>query len=216
MINLLISTFVLCSSVLYYCNASFVAVFLTEDIKNLLKDKFLRSHQRSSPYFGNSAHIYCKHSTIEFNSRSYLTNKYKAHYGDKQKFIILAYAEDEHAQTILVHSVDNNDNHPSLNEYPHVTLSVSGVAPYTPVYSNDLWKRSVDDGIVEVQMDDYDKPRTISMKNQTHEWDGKLRSYEKYEETQVYIKIINELIELNGIVCMDSLWQKDKCKSLHK
>jgi hypothetical protein len=202
----------LCIPVIYCSNPSFLAVFLTEDMKNLLKDKFFRSHEDSSPFSGNTRHIYCEHSTIEFNPRSEIMNKYKPHYGHVQKLTILAYAEDEHAQTILVHNAGSNDSHPSMNEYPHVTISVSNVKPYTPVYSNDLWKRFVDDKIVEIKLDEYDKPRSIAIKDQSSEWHGKLNSNAKYEETQAYVKIINEVIDLEGTVCGNNLWKNNKCQ----
>ncbi|CAF1012682.1 unnamed protein product [Rotaria sordida] len=185
-------------------------------MKNLLKDKFFRSHEHSSPFYGNTRHIYCEHSTIEFYPRSDSMNNYKSHYGHVQKLRILAYAEDEHAQTILVHSVDSNDSHRSMNKYPHVAISVSNVKPYTAVYSNDLWKRLVDDGIVEITMDEYDKPQSITIKDHTNEWHGKLNSNGRYEETQAYVKIINEIIDLDGIVCVGNLWENDKCQKYLK
>jgi hypothetical protein len=79
--------------------------FFTENMKNLLKDKFFQYHERSSPFYGNTRHIYCEHSTIEFNPRSEIINKYKQHYGHVQILTVLAYVEDEHASTILVHYV---------------------------------------------------------------------------------------------------------------
>jgi len=202
----------LCFPVIYCFDSGYMAVFLTEDMKNLLKDKFFRSHERSSPFYGNTRHIYCEHSTIEFNPGSDIMNNYKLHYGHLQKLTILAYAEDEHAQAILVHSTGSNDSHPSKNEYPHVTISVSNVQPYTAVYSNDLWKRFVDNKIVEIQMDEYDKPRSITINGHGNEWYGKLNSNGKYEETQAYVKIVNEVINLDGIVCINNLWKNDKCQ----
>ncbi|CAF3588034.1 unnamed protein product [Rotaria sp. Silwood2] len=180
-------------------------------MKNLLIDKFFRAHEHSSPFYGNTRHIYCDHSTIEFNPTSDNMNKYKLHYGHTQKLTILAYSEDEHAQAILVHSAGSNDSHSSMNKYPHVTISVSNVNPYTPVYSNDLWKRLVDDEIVEITVDEYDKPRSIKIKDHSSEWHGKLNSNGKYEETQAYVKIMNDVIDLNGIVCVNNLWKNDKC-----
>ncbi len=126
---------------------------------------------------------------------------YKQHYGHIQNLTILAYGEDEHAQTILVRSTNDNDNHISMNEYPHITISVSNIKPYTPVYSNDLWKRFVQNGIVNIKLDKNDKPQSITIKDQTNEWHGILNNDEKYEKTQAYIKIINEIIDLKGIVC---------------
>jgi hypothetical protein len=103
-----------------------------------------------------------------------------------------------------------------MNEYPHVTISVSNVKPYTPVYSNDLWKRFVDDKVVEIQLDEYDKPRSIALKDQSSEWHGKLNSNGKYEETQAYVKIINEVIDLERTVCRNNLWKNDKCQTQFK
>ncbi|CAF1397682.1 unnamed protein product [Rotaria magnacalcarata] len=209
--NLFIFCFLLCFPLIYCFDSAFLAVFLTGDAKNLLKSKFFRSHESSSPFYGNTRDIYCEHSTIQFNPRSDIMNKYKAHYGHVQKLTILAYAEDEHAQAILVHSAGSNDSHSSTNQYPHVTISVSNVEPFTPVYSNDLWKRFVDDRIVEIKMDEYDKPRSIAINDHMSEWHGKLNSNEKYAETQAYVKIINEVIDLNGIICVNNLWKNEKC-----
>ncbi|CAF1114069.1 unnamed protein product [Rotaria sp. Silwood1] len=210
--SLFIFGLLLCFPAIYCADPSFLAVFFTEDTKSLLKDKFFRSHEYSSPFYGNTRHIYCDHSTIEFNPRSDSINKYKAHYGHVQKLTILAYAEDEHAQAILVHCADGNDTHPSMNKYPHVTISVSNVKPYTPVYSNDLWTRFVDDRIVEIQVDEYDKPRSITIKDHISEWYGKLSSNGEYEETKAYVKIMNEIIDLDGIVCVNNLWKNDECQ----
>jgi hypothetical protein len=212
--NLITCGFLLCFSVIYCCNASYLGVFFGEDMKNLLKENFFRSHEKSSPFYGNTRHIYCEHSTIEFAPTSNSVKKNKPHYGHVQKLRILAYAEDEHAQTVLVHSDGSNDNHPSLNEYPHVTISVSNVKPYTPVYSNDLWKRFVDDGIIEITMDDNAKPQSITIKDQITEWNGKLNNNGNYEETQAYVKIVNEVIDLEGTFCIDNLWKNDKCQNI--
>jgi hypothetical protein len=210
--NLVTVGFLLCFPVIYCSNTGFLAVFLTEDMKNFLKDNIFRSHEHSSPFYGNNRHIYCEHSTIEFNPSPASLNKYKPHYGHVQKLTILAYAEDEHAQAILIHSADSNDSHSSMNEYPHVTISVSNVEPYTAVYSNDLWKRFVDDKIVEITVDQYDKPRSITIKDQMSEWYGKLNSNGQYEETQAYVKLMNEVIDLDGIVCANNLWKNNKCQ----
>ncbi|CAF3046436.1 unnamed protein product [Rotaria socialis] len=99
--NLFIFCLLLCFPIIGCFNSAFLAVFLTEDAKNLLKDKFFRSHESSSPFYGNTRDIYCEHSTIQFNPRSDIMNKYKTHYGHVQNLTILAYAEDEHAQAIL-------------------------------------------------------------------------------------------------------------------
>jgi len=188
-------------------------VFFNEDTKNLLKNTFLQSHDNSSSFYGNSRGIYCEHSTIEFSPKPESLKKYKLHYGHVQKFIVLAYAQDEHGQAILVHAVGDNDIHPSMNEYPHVTISVSDVKPYTPVYSNDLWKRFVDDKIIEIKQDKYNKPQSVTIKNQSNEWNGKLSNNGKYEETRAYVKIMNEVIEIEGTVCANNLWKNDKCRS---
>ncbi|CAF1209080.1 unnamed protein product [Adineta ricciae] len=198
--NLFIFTLSLCILFIYSCNATYFAVFLTGDTTNLLKNKFFRPHPQSSPFFGNTAHIYSEHSTIEFNPKSDFVKQLTEHYGHIQKLAVLAYAEDEHAQTVLVRYIGNDDIHLSDNEYPHITISVSNMKPYTPVYSNDLWKRLVDDGIIKVQKDNNDKPQAIALKDQTDEWQGRLSSAGKYEETQAYVRIMNQTTELNGIV----------------
>ena len=140
-------------------------------------------------------------------------NKYKAYFGHVQKLTILAFAEDQHAQTILVRGAGGNESHPSMNEYPHATISVSNIKPYTPVYSNDLWKRFVDDRIVKIERDEYDKPRSINIKDRvSSEWYGKLNSNGKYGETQAYIRIMNQTIVLDGVLCADHLWKQDHCQ----
>ena len=203
-------------SILDAVNPAYLAVFFTESMRNFLKSNMFRPHEKSSPFFDNSRHVYCEHNTIEFNPRSSSMNKYKAHYGHTQKLTILAYAEDEHAQAILVHTTGGNHSHPSTNEYPHVTLSVSNVKPYTPVYSNDLWKRFVDSRIIDITLDEYDKPRSIAMKDGASEWHGTLERNEKYQETQAYLKILNQTIDLHGTVCVDNLWKQDQCQEGRK
>lgn len=203
----------LCLSIIHCSNAAYMAVFLNEDMKNLLQNKFFRSHEQSSPFSGNTGRIYCEHSTIEFNPKSDNVNNYKLHYGHIQKLTVLAYAEDEHAQAILVHSTNSSDSHFSMNEYPHVTISVSNIKPYTAVYSNDLWKRLVDNGIIQITMDENEKPKSIIIKDQTNEWNGKLNRFGRYQETQAYVKIVNEIFDLNGTFCVDYLWKNDKCQN---
>jgi hypothetical protein len=197
-------------------NPAYLAVFFLQNTKNLLKNNLFRSHEPSSPFYGNTRQIYCDHSAIEFNPQSSTKNKYKPHFGHAQKVTILAYAEDEHAQTILVRSTGGNESHISMNKYPHATISANNVKPYTPVYSNDLWKRFVDNRIVEISLDEYDKPRSISLKDQVSEWYGKLNSGGNYEETQAYIKIMNQTIDLDGTLCADHLWKHDQCQTLQK
>jgi hypothetical protein len=212
--NPIILSLLLCFPVIYGSNPSFLATFLTEEAKALLKNNFFQPHNQSSPFYGNTRRIYCEHSTIEFNPKSNVLNTYKSYYGQVEKLTILAYAEDEHAQAILVHSTDGNESHPSTNAYPHVTISVSNVKPYTPVYSNDLWKRFVDDGIVEIKLDGHDKPRSITIKDRTSEWYGRLSSTNIYETTEAYVRIINDVIDIDGIICADNLWKNDQCQTI--
>ena len=214
--NLVTFGLLLCFPAIYCSNTGFLAVFLTEDMKNFLKDNIFRSHDHSSPFYGNTRHIYCEHSTIEFDPRPDIINRYEPHYGHVQRLTILAYAEDEHAQAILVHTVASNDTHYSMNEYPHVTISASNVKPYTAVYSNDLWKRFFDNKIVEITIDEYGKPQSITISNQMSEWYGKLNSSGQYEETQAYVKILNGVIDLDGVVCPNNLWENDKCQGYLK
>lgn len=207
--------FLLCVCAMYSSGAPYVATFLTEDTQNLLKDKFFRPHEPSSPFYDNTRTIYCEHSTIEFNPTQESLNKYKAHYGHQQTLRILAYAEDEHAQAILVQSTISNDSHPSTNAYPHVTLSVSNKGPYTAVYSNDLWKRLADGKIIQLQLDEYNKPRSVMLNGEANEWRGKLAGTDKYKETQAYVKLINEVVILNGIVCLDTFWKNYNCNTVN-
>lgn len=193
-------------------NPTYLAVFFPENTKTFLKNNIFRPHEQSSPFYGNTRVIYCDHSTVAFSPQSSTMNKYKAHFGHVQKLTILAFAEDEHAQAILVHNAGGNESHPSMNEYPHATISVSNVTPYTPVYSNDLWKRFVDDGIVKIERDEYDKPRSLNIKDRVSEWYGKLNSNGKYEGTQAYVRIMNQTIDLDGIFCADHLWKHDRCQ----
>ena len=209
--NSVIFGLLLCSPVIFCSETSFLAVFLTENASNFLENNIFRSHNHTSPFYDNTRHIYCEHSTIEFDPSSASINEYKLHYGQGQKLTLLAYAEDEHAQAILVHTIAGNDSVHSMNEYPHVTISVSNVKPYTAVYSNDLWKRFVDDQIVTITKDEYGKPRSIIINNQAGEWYGKLTSNEKYEQTDAYVKILNGITDLDGIVCINNLWKNNKC-----
>ena len=204
----MIFCFLLILPFISYANAAYMATFFTSDMKNLLKQTFFQDHEQSSTFFNNKRAVYCDHSTIEFNPSANSLNNYQLHYGHIQNLTVLAYAEDEHAQAILVHSIRN----PSINQYPHVTISVSNKSPYTAVYSNDLWKRLVDNGIIEVNLDEHDKPQLVLLKNQLNEWQGKLSSVGKYEETQAYVKIMNQSIQLHGIVCLSSLWTNEKCQ----
>lgn len=109
--------------IIFGSGSDFLAVFLTEDAKNFLTDNIFRSHDRSSPFYDNTRHIYCEHSTIEFDPSPASIITYKPHYGQAQKLTILAYAEDEHAQAILVHNMAMNGCPP---DYMHsICLSIA-------------------------------------------------------------------------------------------
>nr|ACD54785.1 unknown [Philodina roseola] len=206
--------FILYFSLISLSSSSYVAVFLPDNMKMFLKENIFHFHNNSSPFNGNTRHIYCDHSTLEFSPKSDAMNEYKLHFGHVQHMKVLAYAEDENAQAILIHPIGDKDNHISINQYPHITISVSDIKPYEPVYSNDLWKRFMDNQIVQMQFDEKDKPKSIVLKDDENirEWNGKLTGNSKYVETQAYLKIFDDNIDLYGIVCVDNLWKNNKCQ----
>ncbi len=51
----------------------------------------------------------------------------------------------------------------------------------------------------------------IKIKDHPNQGNGKLNSNAKYGETQAYLKVLNEAMDLHGIVCDNSLWKDNKC-----
>lgn len=77
-----------------------------------------------------------EHSTLAFNVSGSVHASYTAAASRQQSVSILAYAHDEHGQAILLRYQGDNAV-PSLNAYPHTTISVNGKSPYSAVYRSE-------------------------------------------------------------------------------
>ena len=64
----------------------------------------------------------------------------------------------------------------------------------------DSWKRLVDDKIIQVTINEKNKPGSVTHQNHKNGWQ------EKYEGTQAHVKLINKVVDLNGIFCPNNLW----------
>ena len=106
-------------------NIVYTAEFVV-DKENLIK-KFVPKHEI----------VFGHHSTIAFKPGS--LNGIEV--GKKSLMKIIGRAFDEKGDALLVENLKSN------NEYPHITLScINGVSP---VYSNELFKKAVENGTVE-------------------------------------------------------------------
>lgn len=168
------------------------------------------------------------HSTIEYIADPAARDPgvYNKSLGAIQRFMLRAYARDEHSSSALVSLEEERDGATgqpsgpthSRNSHPHITLtSMEDVAEgvYGPAYSNILWKRLEHAALVLVERDDEGRIRRASLANGGRElrarlppFAGDARAPWGHAATQVYVRIMGDRAEegFEGVVCTSVHW----------
>jgi len=210
-LTLLLSVCVLAISGEERASPSWVAVFLNETQRN--KCKFLLNDP-TAPY---SQDVQCDHMTVEFNPKS--VDPYLPYLGMREVLNVLAYGRDEYDQALLVELVSGPIV--STNYYPHITISDTGVQPYTPVYSSVVWERLdvAAKGPLRVGRDNvHNLPDHVSLPaNESSRWSGYLppinsttypRGHE-FPASHGHVVLFFETLMLEGTLCVNYLWNRD-------
>lgn len=128
-----------------FADTNWAALFLIGDDSEEFCAKFYR------PNLPSSLVPYCEHLTLQFGGN--LTG-YELLMGTKVHIQPLVYGQDENGQAVL--SMIIGDEIFSTNNITHITVSVSNIGPYTPVYSNYLWQRVINEASLYINRDWYD------------------------------------------------------------
>mmetsp|Transcript_30495 Transcript_30495/g.59558 ORF Transcript_30495/g.59558 Transcript_30495/m.59558 type:complete len:226 (+) Transcript_30495:39-716(+) len=142
-----------------------VAVFLN-DTESARCKEFLQN--TSAP---NAADQQCGHMTVVFDPPT--LKPYIPFFGLEEQVRVLAYGQDDYDQALLIEVVSGDVV--STNVYPHITISDTGVAPYTPVYSIVVWERLARDSPLVVGRDSlHNLPNSVSLPHNRTSWRGNL------------------------------------------
>jgi len=195
---------------------AWVAIFLDENSRTLCRNNFANTTLLENTNF----QVLCDRSTIIFNPPS--IDFWKPSFGSAEVLQALAYAYDTHNAAILVKAIGKVK---STNAFPHVT-GVEGDEPlYATQYSNVLWERITLASSLQVIPDIDGKPGRVRLPNQQTAWQGPLNPFysrdypypggRPYPGTYGYLRILTDVIYMNGTCCVDSWWKEEKCRDPH-
>jgi len=132
---------------------AWVAIFLSPSEKLRCQSLFFEANLNSS------IQMDCDHTTIIYNPPS--LDPYIPYYGAAQTLQTLAYAIDDHDQTLLVRIASGPVL--STNLYPHITVSCYGQGIYGAQYSIVVWERLVDNKTLDVEFGSDKQPQNVSL-----------------------------------------------------
>ena len=162
-----------------------------------------RTEHRELPGFPSSADIAADHLTLQYGGD---LSHFAAEAGKHKIIQILAFAHDDHAQTVL--AVPADDGVVSENPFSHVTISSQGdKPPYDPFYSNLLWQRLAANVPLTIVRDAVGMIASVGLPGAALSWAGELPANGSFPATAATVTLVAvESVYLEGTICLRSHW----------
>ena len=157
--------------------------------------------------------ISCQHLTLQFEGD---LSRFNKHLGQQVKIKPLLYGTDENCQAVLSYIVD--DQVLSTDNFTHVTVAVSNIGQYQPVYSNYFWSRVNDAAPLYIGRDSNGEVHYADLPDKSSVWKGVLPPVTinnvTYGATNAIVLDVAtfypEATTFDATVCVFSLWDDDK------